>query len=130
MRHTSAIVVLIILLLSCRKEVPVLPTKSLLIGNWKTIQNGQPNLRWTFDEKTAYQTFQFTGVDSCMVVTPSKSVRIDPYIVRNDTLILEWQDQFFFTRYIYYPIKTLTQDRLVISRYMANEQDSIFERCP
>ena len=116
MKHTAVLVVFIVLLLSCRKAESVQPTLAGLIGNWKTRQDGQPNLRWTFDQTTAYQTGQWTGVDSCMVVTPSKSFAMDPYIVRNDTLIFERKNQFYVSYYIDYPIKTLTQDRLVISR--------------
>jgi hypothetical protein len=129
-RYTSVLAILIVMLLSFRQKEPVQPTPSRLVGNWKTIPNGQPNLRWTFDQTTAYQTWQWTGVDSCMVVTPNISVLINPYIVRNDTLIFEWYDHHFLSHYIYYPIKILTQERLILTRSMSNGPDATFEHCP
>ncbi|QIP14765.1 hypothetical protein G8759_20150 [Spirosoma aureum] len=108
------------MLLSCNKEKGIQP--AYLIGNWTTIPNGQPYLRWTLDKET-------------LAETPVKSTSCErvlsfvayPYAVVKDTLAINWgvpkqlQDNFYL-------IKSLTPTRMVLYRTYFKEE-AIFEKC-
>ncbi|WP_234733931.1 hypothetical protein [Tellurirhabdus bombi] len=118
--------VFLILLLSCKKEkeeaIQPLFNPAYLLGNWTTIPNGQPYLRWTLDEKMWSETL--VPSTSC---EPVNSFMTLPYAVKNDTLDIYWgipkeaQDNFYL-------IRSLTPTRMVLYRtHYKNE--AIFEKC-
>ena len=120
-----AAIVLAILLSCDRKEkVTVKPAYDPvdLIGNWTTIPNGQPYLRWTLSEKIWSETFAKS--ENCEPVVPLQS---RPYEVVDDTLAIDWgipkqiQDNFYI-------IKSLTPTRMVLYRTYFKEE-AIFEKC-
>lgn len=110
----------LVMLLSCKKDKGIQPAD--LIGNWKTIENGQPYLRWTFDKETLSET-------------PIKSVNCErvlsavayPYAIVGDTLAINTgvpkrlQDNFYL-------IRSLTSTRMVLYRTYFKEE-AIFEKC-
>jgi len=107
-----------------KKEEIIQPAfdSSYLIGNWKTIPNGQPYLRWTLDGKKIFETW--VKSDNC---EPVVNVFSMPYAIVNDTLKIDWgippgvQDNF-------YVIRSLTPTRLVLYRTYFKEE-AIFEKC-
>ena len=124
MKQTSSVVMFIALLFGCNKDNAVQPAQ--LIGNWKTIENGQPYLEWTFTQDELGETFAKSS--ACEPVVGIRALMRYSYKVQKDTLLLGYRNNFFETQYIRYPIKSLTRKRLVLFRTYFNE-DVIFERC-
>lgn len=117
---------LLVILFGCKKEKVELNQPAFdpanLIGNWKTIPNGQPYLRWTIDKTKLSETWVKTA--TC---EPVVSYMTFPYAVVNDTLAIDWgipkdvQDNFYI-------IKSLTPMRMVLYRTYFKEE-AIFEKC-
>lgn len=122
----ALIAILLILLLGCskKKEEAIQPAfnPDYLIGNWTTIPNGQPYLRWTLDKKKLSETW--VKSTDCEPVLSWTSF---PYAVVNDTLAIDWgipkqiQDNFYI-------IRSLTPTRMVLYRTYFKEE-AIFEKC-
>ncbi|REA64464.1 hypothetical protein DSL64_02640 [Dyadobacter luteus] len=93
-----------------------------LIGNWTTIPNGQPYLRWTLDKNVLSETWA-----KSTACEPVVSYFSYPYTVVADTLLIDYgipkhiQDNFYI-------IKSLTPTRMVLYRTYFKEE-AIFEKC-
>jgi hypothetical protein len=119
------IVVLLVALFSCSKDKEGGIQPAYLIGNWKTIPNGQPYLRWTFDQSTLYESI--VPATDCKTVNPRESIAIRSYSVLKDTLAIEYNLPIQAPGY-HYLIKSLTPTRLVLFG-ASSKQEAIFDKC-